>query len=141
MKEKDKLKFYRPDAFNELYISEHFIIQESRIFYLGDGQPLDDGICDTEDLLTANSKTQDIVKYVMGPFMSMGGNRFKLCIYDVEKHIYQHMNFRLPDSKFEQMLNCRYKDVNLSTYLNNGQILLQIEHRFMIFAQDGVFLD
>jgi len=26
LKEKDKLKFYRPDSFNELLISEHFII-------------------------------------------------------------------------------------------------------------------
>ena len=140
MKDKDKQKFEIPEQFNELMIDEDYIVQQSRIFYLGKGKPLDDGLLDSEELLTYQ-EGDDNLEYVAGPYMIDHGNRFKLVVKDVKTNVYKFKNIRLPDNKAEFLLMCKYNPVNLSTFLNNGQILLQIEHRFMIYGKDGVFID
>lgn len=84
---------------------------------------MDDGILDSEELL-AYQKGEDNLEFVAGPYMIEHGNRFKIVVKDIDKNIYLIKNIRLPDSKVEFLLNCKYKPVNLSTFLNNGQILI-----------------
>jgi hypothetical protein len=79
---------------------------------------LDDGILDAEDFL-GERKDQNL-EFVAGPYMIEHGNRFKLVVKDIKTNIFYQKNFRLPDSKTEFLLNCRYKPVTLSTFLNNG---------------------
>jgi hypothetical protein len=38
-------------------------------------------------------------------------------------------------------LTDKNKSVKLSTFLDNGQVLVQIAHRFFIFNEFGIFLD
>jgi hypothetical protein len=51
------------------------------------------------------------------------------------------MTYAVPHSKTGILLSDRNKKVSLSTFLDNGKILVQIAHRFFIFAKDGTFLD
>lgn len=51
------------------------------------------------------------------------------------------MTYKLPDSKTQILLSDKNKSVKLSTFLDNGSVLVQIAHRFFIFNEFGIFLD
>ena len=48
--------------------------------------------------------------------------------------------YYLPDTAEKTLINDCFNGVDMSTFLDNGYILVKIFHRFLIFTELGVFV-
>ena len=69
IKDKDKQKYRKNEQFEQLIINEHFLIQNSHIFYLHATNPYDDGLLDVEELLKQQLDGQEpkYRTFIQGP--------------------------------------------------------------------------
>ena len=79
-------------------------------------------------------------KYIKGPLVIGGSKRF-FNIYQVKKFT-SHMTIcQRPDATSKTMINDFQNTVDMSTFLSNGKIMIKILNRFMVFTQNGNFID
>ena len=45
----------------------------------------------------------------------------------------------LPDSTTKTLMIDNSNEINMSTFLSNGEILLRCAHRYLVFDKDGFF--
>lgn len=67
IKDKDKPNFF-PEPFNDIILSEKYLIDESQIFYLSQEKPLMNGIMDMEELADIPDKNKLDKRYATGPY-------------------------------------------------------------------------
>jgi hypothetical protein len=149
LKEIQRVEF-SPGPFEKLICRERYAICKAKIFYFYDVKegPKADGLMDSEDLIDSRSlrKIDPSVHYelVMGPILIAGSSRF-FCIFkitngkDLTKYIYWVMH-RL-ESAQKTLVNDTGGNVKFSTFLDNGNILLQCQHRFLVFTCKGSFIE
>jgi hypothetical protein len=77
--------------------------------------------------------------HLAGPFKFQGSNRF-INIY--KKNTFESFVniFYLPDTAEKTLIHDCFNGVDMSTFLDNGYIMLKIFHRFLIFTEGGVFV-
>ena len=143
IKDKDRPNYTQTEQFVELICNDKYALLNSKIFYLYNETPLMNGILDMEEL----SEIQDVEgvddekKFSSGPFMYKGSAQYG-CIYRYgTSYSYKQRIYQLPSSKSETLLCDSLKRVNMTTFLENGQILMKVDNRFMIFDKDGEFID
>ena len=51
------------------------------------------------------------------------------------------MIYQLPDSTQTNLIGDYQQKVDMSTFLDNGKILLKVGNRFLLFENDGEFVD
>ena len=121
---------YIPEDYDPQYLSNRYSIFRSKIFYFHPalGDPFPEGIMEAEDLIDKKSEKSDGKQYWMrGPFKFEGSNRFY--------NVYRQNKFRtflkiyyLPDSTERTLINDYLNGVDMSTFLQNGKVLLKIFH-------------
>ena len=88
MKEIDRQNYQFSSIFSNLIISDKYLIQECKIYYLWEDTPYSDGILNMEQLedQTTSYESKDLVKdFIKGPMNVTGSDQFS-CIYnDIEK--------------------------------------------------------
>lgn len=83
---------------------------------------------------------QPLSKHVQGPLAINGSFRF-FNVYQVGK-FKSHITVALkPDSTSRVIINDFLNFVDMSTFLEDGKILIKIKKRFMVFGPNGAFLD
>ena len=70
MKKRDSPNFEKR-VYNQIIVSDLYLVQHSKIFYLYDDKPPQQGILDMEELCleTNNSKDDDFLVYRNGPIL------------------------------------------------------------------------
>jgi hypothetical protein len=133
-----------------LICRESYAICKSKIFYFYDLKtgPKADGLMDSEDLVDARTlkRYDPNINYelVKGPILITGSSRF-FCIFrltngkDLPKYIYWVMH-RLEQAQ-KTLVNDISGNVKFSTFLENGNILVQCAHRFLVFTCKGSFIE
>jgi hypothetical protein len=140
MKEIQTLDFL-PIDFDTVIMNEKYAIQGTKIFYLYDmnGDPFPEGVFEAEELVE-DDKNQSKYKYTKGPFCMTGSHRF-FDVYQQDKFTSRIRLFQKPDQIEKPLTNDFLNWVDMSTFLDNGKILMKIRRRFMIFKNDGAFID
>ena len=59
---------------------------------------------------------------------------------DAENYGYTSMIYKRPNSSKEAMILNQNMNVNMSTFLNDKEILLEINNRYMLFSHQGTFI-
>ena len=80
------------------------------------------------------------INHERGPYKFQGSNRF-YNVYRQNKYQKFARIFYLPDSTEKTLINDFQNYVDMSTFLENGNILLKIKERYMVFTQRGKFID
>jgi len=120
-------------------------MQDSKIFYLFEDKPLENGILDMENLekIKDDAKNKDELskKYVQGPYSYFGSHDFTVVYKYGQDMIYKGRIYQQPDCQCTSLVADYEKQVDLTTFLDSGEILLKIKFRFMIFDKTGDFID
>jgi hypothetical protein len=58
-----------------------------------------------------------------------------------ERFQWYQVIYSLPDCTTVQLMGDPQKKVDMCTFNDKGEIILKIDHRFMIYTTDGVFKD
>jgi hypothetical protein len=139
LKEKDKLNLKLNVPFQRIIISDNFVVQDQKIFYCISTINYPDGIMDMEKL---EKKTTLRVneKYKLGPFQVDGNDEFLIMIIDYNTFKVTSRIFLQPDSYKISLLADYQNKCEFTTFIKNGEIMLKILDRFMIFDQNGDFI-
>lgn len=141
---------FSPRPFEKLICRENYAICKSKIFYFFDMKegPKSDGLMDSEDLIDARTlkRLNPDINYelVKGPILITGSSRF-FCIFrltngkDLPKYIYWVMH-RLEQAQ-KTLVNDNGGNVRFSSFLENGNILVQCAHRLLVFTCKGSFIE
>jgi hypothetical protein len=62
-------------------------------------------------------------------------------VYQQDKFTSKIRLFQKPDKTEKPLINDYLNWVDMSTFLDNGKIMIKIRRRFMIFTHDGAFID
>ena len=140
LKEIQKLDF-KPKPYENVILSDRYTIQGSKILYLYniDNDPYPEGVFEAEDLIKED-KSSDEVHYIDGPTRISGSNRF-FDVFRTTKFKSFLRIFQLPDKTQKTLINDFQNFVDMSTFLQNGNILVKIRRRFMLFTADGGFIE
>jgi hypothetical protein len=110
IKDKDRPNYEKSARFETMISNDKYLIQKSRVFYLHDDVPLDEGILDMEEL----SKVKDAKigsdgetaleiniqrRFAGGPFVYEGSKEFSNVYQEGEGYAYTQKIYSLPDSK------------------------------------------
>jgi hypothetical protein len=112
-----------------------YLIQGSRIFYLNNDIPFASGVLDMEELKESEWS------YALGPFLAKGTNEFTIVYRNIKSKDFKQIIYQLPDSLTTKLIGDYENKVDMSTFLNDGDILLKVDYRFMRFGNDGQFKD
>jgi hypothetical protein len=140
MKEIQRLD-YKPKPFEQVTIKDKYTIQGSKIFYLYNlaEEPFPEGVYEAEELIQED-RSKPKSEFTKGPLLMGGSNRF-YNIYRVNKFQSHLRIFLMPDSTQKVLINDFLNWVDMSTFLEDGKILIKIRRRFMVFTAEGAFLD
>jgi hypothetical protein len=142
IKDKDRPHLSKQSQWEEMLFSDKYLVQRQKIFYLFDDQPLEQGILDMEDLSEVKDFDNKAKKeYVLGPFSYKGSNEFVTVFRYGESQVYKGRIFQTPDSQVTSLCCDMQKKVDLTTFLNSGEILMKINCRYMVFDKFGEFID
>ena len=75
-----------------------------------------------------------------GPFKFKGSNRF-YNVYRTNKYETYIRIFYLPDTTERTLVNDFQNGVDMSTFLQNGNMMVKVFHQYMIFNQKGTFVN
>ena len=144
-KEMDKINF-KSSAFSKIIIRDTYVVSESKIFYLYEKKPHDRGIMDMEQLQElpdtpgVEQKDHQTKKYSSGPYEMNGSDQFSIMYSLGVKSLYFKLRiYQLPDST--DIFLTQNKQVKLATFLDKETILVQIAKRYLMFDQNGGFID
>jgi hypothetical protein len=85
-------------------------------------------------------KTKPKYEYNLGPIGENASHRF-FVIYQQEKFTSKLKIFQMPDETEKPLINDFLNWVDMSTFLEDGKIMIKIRRRYMIFTSDGAFID
>jgi hypothetical protein len=122
-------------------MNEKYVVQGNKIFYFYDNQedPFPEGILESEDIVV-EKRGQPLSKHIQGPIAINGSFRY-FNVYQVDK-FKSHMTVALkPDSTSRVVINDYLNFVDMSTFLEDGKILIKIRRRYMVFNCNGAFID
>lgn len=151
LKDKDLANFKiqdssRPLVSKPLIIRDMFLVHKCNIFYLYNDKKLPNGILDFDKLqcfdkqLDTEENNDNLFQFHGGPFQVHGSNEF-LVIYLNCKTMKSFARFFMhPDSNDKSLIADYENKCDLTTFLDNGDILLKIYNRFLVFDQDGGFI-
>lgn len=143
LKFKDQAHFKMTYSFNPVIIRQQYLIYNSKIFYLYSDEPHCDGILDMEKLNQGSVSSDseiEIMLFQYGPLSVDGNNEF-LVVYENQISSSTFVRFyQQPDSCDVTMIPDFQQQCEFSTFLWNGDILLQVRDRFMVFDQTGKFM-
>ena len=140
MKEIQRLDF-KPDQYDHVIMNEKYAIQGSKIFYLCDiaGDPFPEGIFEADDFIE-DDKSKSAYDFTKGAIMLNGSHRM-FNVYQIDKFTSRIKLFQKPDSTEKLLINDFLNWADMSTFLENGNILVKVRNRFMIFTENGAFID
>jgi hypothetical protein len=94
---------------------------------------------ESEDIVVdQRDKNVSKSEYLKGPIPILGSKRF-FSIYQVDKFKSLMTICQRPDSTSKTLINDYLNTVDMSTFLEDGTILIKIKDRFMIFSAAGGF--
>mgnify|MGYP006089676223 CR=1 FL=1 len=120
-----------------------YALQGNKIFYLYDysDDPFPEGIMESEDIFELlDKKSGAISRYIKGPTEIQGSMRF-FNVYQKKKFSSFMIICQKPDSTTKTLINDYLNQVDMSTFLEDGKILMKIGKRFMVFTSNGAFID
>lgn len=122
-------------------MNDKYAIQGSKIFYLYDvgDEPFPEGIFEAEELIEED-RSKPKLNFSTGPISIKASNRF-FNVYQQSKFISQIKIFQRPDTTRNTLINDFLNWVDMSSFLEDGKILMKIRRRFMVFTADGAFID
>ena len=134
------------DDFERLVIDEEFMIVKDKIIYLQPRkQDVIEGILESQDL---QAETRSDYPYLLtkGPFINKGQKSFiEMFLYsdsnDIDYFLYKQRVYRNPNSTKKKLINDFNNKCELSTFLENGNILTRFGHRYFTFNDTGEPLD
>lgn len=106
-----------------------------------------EGILDNEQLSKQKSLEQKVggetklLRYASGPFIYEGSSEFVIVYQENDSYVYKQMIYSLPTNKTNILVNDIDKKVDMSTFLEEGMILVKIAHRYLLFDKNGGFID
>lgn len=100
-----------------------------------------DGIYETEDLIRMEGidKAQALIRF-KGPIEFVGSNQF-INVYKTGDFRCHMKIYEKPDSSQKTLINDFMHLVDVSTFLQDGKILVKALRRFMIFSDDAQYID
>lgn len=121
-------------------MTARYAIQGPTIFYLYDvsEQPYPEGVFEAEKVIE-DAPTGTPTHYVNGPIRMTASQRF-FNVYQLDKFVSHITILQRPDTAHEVILNDPFAWLDLSSYLDDGKILMKVRRRFMVFSCDGAFL-
>ena len=143
LKDKDRPHFSKNILFPELIINEKYLIQNATIFYLYNETPLENGILDSEDLRSLKDDNNDVEEkqYAIGPKKIAGSDEF-INVYKYGSNmIYKLRIYQLPHSQEVTLISDFHRKVELTTFLDSGNVLMKVANRYFIFDSFGGFMD
>lgn len=155
IKDRDRPSFEPKSYFEKIIFGSTFMIWTSKVFYTWNQKPLDNGILDLEELTelpdagaevqnaeAAPPKEEPLKFFIQGPY-SGDNDTFSLVMRygESDQLLFKSRTYQLPDAQQTMMLTDFDKQVDMSTFLDSGDILLKIKNRFMIFDKYGMFID
>ena len=93
---------------------------------------------EAENLINQQNLRESVTQ-IKGPIQFQGSNRF---YNGYKKNRFESFVriFSLPNKTQKTLINDFQNKVDASSFLGNGNILLKISNRFMIFSSDGNFI-
>ena len=67
------------------------------------------------------------------------GSTFFFCVHTIGQFKCVLSTYTLPDAQKVTLITDFQNQTDLSTFVNNGNILIKCKNRFMIFGDNGVF--
>jgi hypothetical protein len=122
-------------------MNDKYALQGNKIFYLYDvsEQEFPEGIMESEEIVVKKIGGAES-KYIQGPLAIKGSMRI-FDVYQVGKFKSHITICQKPDSTSKTLINDYLNQVDLSTFLEDGKILMKIGKRFMVFTTNGAFID
>lgn len=77
--------------------------------------------------------------YIHGPIRMAASPRF-YNVYQRDKFVSHIRILQKPDTAHDVVLNDPFGWLDLSSYLDDGRILIKVRRRFMVFSRNGAFL-
>lgn len=130
-------------SYDPLIVTNDYIISSNKIFYLWKDDPYPNGIFQMENLSETEKNLlpkefQSDVKWFQGPILFVGSNQFGAV--DRVRKFYAYLKvMTLPDSTTKTIMIDNMNKIDMSTFLQTGDILIRCSHRYLIFDQDGFF--
>ena len=87
-----------------------------------------------------NDCSQALVKQFRGPYTLSGSNRFYEVFRQNKFNSFLRI-YTLPDQVQKTLINDFQNQVDMSTFLEDGNILIRSRSRFMVFSKEGFFKD
>jgi hypothetical protein len=122
-------------------MNEKYAIQGNKIFYFYETneEPFPEGILESEDIVVER-RGMPKSKHVYGPYPIQGSDKL-FNIYQINK-FKSHITIMLsPDSTSQTVINDFQNFCDMSTFLENGYILIKCRRRYMVFDSCGRFID
>lgn len=132
---------FNPKAFDNYLVSEKYGVFKQKMFYFYDAtdEPFPEGILEADELMDED-RTQAARKQFRGPFTFSGSNRFYEVFRQSKFKSFMRI-YTLPDMVQKTLINDFGNYVDMSTFLEDGNILMRSRSRFMIFSKEGFFKD
>lgn len=101
------------------------------------------GILDMEELseIPDDKDSKLIKRYASGPFQMNGSEQFIVVYQYGQHHVFKMRIYQIPDSTSISLINDHEDMINFTTFMDNGNILMSVGHRFALFDSDGYFMD
>ena len=130
--------------FENVILSDQFAIVQHKVYFLHDlGRgPLRDGLLDAETLADESSLNMKY-EFSRGPFLINGSSQFLIEFkFLVEGQLPQNVSkvYHILDQSTKILVNDFNNEVNFSSYLQNGNIIVKSSQRFLIFNSKGDFI-
>ena len=72
----------------------------------------------------------------------MNGCEQFIMIYQYgQDHVYKMRLYQIPDSTSISLINNHDNKINFTSFMEDGNILMNVGHRFSMFDRDGIFMD
>lgn len=145
-KDKDRPNFQIEGIqYPDMIFSEKYLIWGSKIFYLFSDMPLQAGILDMEELADLNddenNNNEDKKSFVQGPYQMKGSNDVSVIFQYGQKYIFKGRSFQKPDSLVSSLVADFEGNVDMTTFLDTGDVFLKVKSRYFIFDNIGEFID